>query len=137
MPRKRRDRPILDLVTVPTLEEIVVVTGTGRKIERREADALRVEQFAKLLADEIVDRLDLELRDETLLNAVDDRQLGRSLLLRLEQPLRFVEEPRVLERDAQAACQRLQQPHVGFRERMLALGVFQVNETGCSLARGQ
>ena len=56
-----------------------------------------------------------------LLHAVDDRELGVALLGLLEQPLRLVEQSRVLERDAHAAGERLEQTHVGLAEGMLAL----------------
>ena len=82
-----------------------------------------VEDLADLVADRVVDALDVELGGERLLHAVDDRELGGALLGLLEQALRLVEQPRVFQRDAHAVGQRLQQPHVGVAEGVLALHV--------------
>ena len=60
-----------------------------------------LEHLAQLVADEVDDRLEVELGGHALLDAVDDRELGGALLGFLQQPLRLVEEPRVLERDAE------------------------------------
>ncbi len=72
-----------------------------------------------LVADEIDDRLEIELGGEPFLHAVDDRELRRALVTLLEQPLRFVEEARVLQRDAHARGDRAEEPHLG-----IAVGVF-------------
>ena len=66
-----------------------------------------------LVADEVVHRLHVELGGEALLDAVDDRQLGGALVGLGQQSLRLVEQPRVLEGDAQARGERRQQAHVG------------------------
>ena len=62
-----------------------------------------VEDLADLVADRVVDALDVELGGQGGLHAVDDGQLGVALLGDLEQALGLVEETRVLEGDAQAA----------------------------------
>ena len=62
--------------------------------------------LAQLVADEVDDRLEVELRGHALLDAVDDRELGGALLGFLEQALRLVEEARVLQRDAHATRRR-------------------------------
>ncbi len=67
-----------------------------------------------LVADQLVHRLHVELGGQAFLDAVDDRQLGRSLVGLGQQALRLVEQPGVLERDAQAARERGQQPNLGF-----------------------
>ena len=51
------------------------------------------------VADQVVDRLRVELAGDRLLDAVDQRQLGVPLP-------RLVDQPRVLERDAEAAGER-------------------------------
>ncbi len=56
------------------------------------------EDFAQLVADEVDDRLEMKLGREPLLDRIDDLELGGALPLGLEQSLRLVEEPRVLER---------------------------------------
>ena len=67
-----------------------------------------------------------------LLDAVDDREFGVALLGLLQQPLRLVEQARVLAAPRPSRRQRLQQPHVGFAERVLALVVLRCDqaETG-------
>ncbi len=97
----------------------------GRPVVERDRHVLRAEDLADLVADEIDDRLEIELRGEPLLHAVDDRELGGALLALLEQALRLVEEARVLERDAHARRDGRKQAHLGFAEGVLALVVLQ------------
>src|SRR5437762_2452087 len=82
-----------------------------RGVIRTNADVATVEHLAQFVADEIDDRLEVQLRGHSLLNSVDHRKLGRSLLLGLEQPLRLVEEPRILERDPHACGHRADEPN--------------------------
>ena len=85
------------------------------------------------LADEVVHRLRVEPFGQALRTLVDDRAqlarccLGRSLL----------EQPSVLQRDAQAASERGQQPHVRVAERVLAVEVLQRDHAGRSVADDQ
>ena len=81
-------------------------------------DDLRVEDLLDLVADRVVDRLRLELARDRVLHAVDQRQLGVPLP-------RLVHQPRVLERHAQAARERLQQLLVGLAEGVLAVDVLE------------
>ena len=67
----------------------------GVEVEDADVDDLGVEDLLDLVADEVVHRLHVELAGEPLLDAVDERQLGVPLP-------RLVDQPRVLERDAQA-----------------------------------
>ena len=92
----------------PALDQVREVHEPGRLVEDRDVDALSVEDLLDLVADDVVDRLQVELAGERLLHAVDQRQLGVPLP-------RLVHQPRVLERDAQAGCERLQQLLVGCR----------------------
>ena len=85
----------------------------------------RFEHLAQLVADQVDDRLEVELGRHPFLDAVDQRQLGRALLGLLQQSLRLVEEARVLQRHAHAGRDRGQQPHLGLAERVLALVVLQ------------
>ena len=62
----------------------------------------RVEDRPDPLADELDDRLEVELLGERLADLVDDRELGGALVRLGQQPLRLVEQPRVLEGDAHA-----------------------------------
>ena len=66
-----------------------------RRVEDPDVDDLRVEDLLHPVSDEVVHRLRLELRGEAALHVVDQRELGVALP-------RLVEQPRVLERDAQA-----------------------------------
>ena len=88
------------------------VRPCGFEVEEADVDDLGVEDLLDLVADEVVHRLHVELGGEALLDAVDDRQLGGALVRLGQQALRLVEEPRVLERDAQARGERRQQPNV-------------------------
>ena len=96
------------------LEFVEVVDQVGLPIEQADSDVVGAEDVAELVADEVDDRLQVELRREPLLDAVDDLQFGGALLLGLEQPLRLVEQAGVVERDAHRVAQRRQQAHVGF-----------------------
>ena len=73
-----------------------------------DVDDLRVEDLAELVADEIVDRLQLELAGDRFLDAVDQRELGIPLP-------GLVEEASVLERDAEAGGERVEELDVGRR----------------------
>ena len=77
---------------------------------------LDVEDLLDLVADEVVHRLHVELGGEALLDGVDDRQLLRPLVRLGQQPAGLVEQPGVLEGDAQARGEGRQQPDVGFAE---------------------
>ena len=88
----------------------------GRLVEHRDRGDLGVEDRLDPVADGVVDRLLVELARDRLLHAVDQRQLGVPLP-------RLVHEPRVLEGDAQAPRQRLQELLVGVGEGMLPVDV--------------
>ena len=65
------------------------------------------------LADQLDDRLEVELLGEGQADLVHDRQLGSALIGLGEQPLRLIEQAGVLEGDAHARGQRGQQSDVG------------------------
>ena len=71
------------------------------------ANVTRLEDLAQFVANQVDDRLEVELGGHALLNAVDHRQLGGALFGFLEQPLRLVEETSILERHAHAIGDRL------------------------------
>ncbi len=91
---RRTAEPLAVLVVVRTQQLI------GRWVVPADADVAGLEHLAQLVADEVDDRLEVELGRHPLLDAVDHRELGGALLGFLQQPLRLVEEARVLERDA-------------------------------------
>ena len=84
-----------------------------------------VEDLGDLVAHEVIHRLHVDLRGQTLLDAVDDRQLGGALVALGQEALGLVEQASVLERDAQARCNRGKQPQVGIGERVQAVQVLQ------------
>ena len=71
-------------------------------IQDRDVDDLGVEDLLDPVADEVVGRLQPELLREPALYIIDERELGVALA-------RLLEQPRVLERDGQAAGERGQQ----------------------------
>ena len=75
-----------------------------------------VEDLGDLVADEVVHRLGVEPLGEALLDAVDDRQLGGALVALGEEPLRLVEQARVLEGHAHARGEGREEPLVGLGE---------------------
>ena len=79
-----------------------------------------VEHVPDPVADEVVHRLDVELRGEA--------PAGRSLMIASSACVaarRLVEQPGVLEGDAQAGRERRQQPDVGLAEGVLAVEVLE------------
>ena len=84
---------------------------------------VRVERLPHPLADELDQGLELELRRERLPDAVDGRELGDALP-------RLVDQLGVLERDAQAAGDRREQPLVRLAERVLAVEVLDRQDAG-------
>ena len=61
-----------------------------------DAEIGSIENFAQLVADQVDNRLEVQLRSEPLLDRVDDRELGIALLALLEQALCLVEQTRAL-----------------------------------------
>ena len=103
---------------------IGVVDHIGLRIVDAHVDVRLMEDFADLVADDVVDPLHVELGSKRLLHAVDDGELGGPLLALLEQALRLVEEPRVLERHAHARGDCAEQAHLRLAVDVLALVVF-------------
>jgi len=101
------------------LRQIVhrVITGNEQ--------ALRIENRAHLVADQIVNRLHVELRGKPLLNAVDDFQFGGALLHLPEQAARLGKQARILNRRAEVGGERAQEAHVrlAIQVRLLVLDI--------------
>ena len=106
-----------------SLDEIREPDRVRRAVDDRDVDDLGVEHVAQLVADEVVHRLEIDLRGKPLLDAVDDLELRGSLVRLGEQALGRVDQAGVLERDGKAACKRRQQAHVRVREGLLAIVV--------------
>ena len=68
------------------LDRVGEAQQTCLRVVDADVDDLRVEDVAELVADEVVDRLQLELAGEPLLHAVDERQLGNTLPCLVQQP---------------------------------------------------
>src|SRR5204863_51296 len=94
-----------------------------RGVDREDRDNLRVEDLGDLVADEVVHRLYVELLGQPALDGVDDGELGCSLIGLGEQALGLVKQACVLEGNAQAGCERGQQPDITVREGVLAVQV--------------
>ena len=77
-----------------------------------DVDDLRVEDVADLVADQLVHAAHLELLGQSLLDAVDDRELGSALVGLGEQALRLVEQSSVLECHAEARGERGEEPKI-------------------------
>ena len=68
------------------LDRVGEAQQTCVRVVDADVDDLRVEDVAELVADEVVDGLQLELAGETLLDAVDECQLGNALPCLVQQP---------------------------------------------------
>ena len=109
--------PLSVLVGVRIMDEL------GLRVVDPDAHVCVAEDFANLVADRIVDPLDVELGGERRLHAVDDGKFGVALLRLFQQPLRFVEQACVFERGAERGGDRGKEPNFRLAERMLALEI--------------
>jgi hypothetical protein len=124
----RGESPLFELCRadrhpLAVFEQIRVVDKPRLRVVDSDAHVGLVEDLADLVADRVVDPLHVELGGERLLHAGDDRELGRALLLGLEQALGLVEQARVFERDRHRVGQRGEEAHVGVDECILRLAV--------------
>ena len=87
-------------------------------VDDPDVDDLRVEDLLDPVTDELVHRLHLEVLGKAALHVVDEGQLGVALP-------RLLEQPSVLERDAQASRERREEAHVRVAERVLSVEVLQ------------
>ena len=83
--------------------------------------------LAHLLTDELDQRAQLQLRAQRLADLVDDRELGRLAA-------RLLEQPRVLEGDAEACSDGRQQSHVSLAEGALAVQVLERDDASRHVA---
>ena len=116
------------------IEEEHIANQIGFCIEQPDPNYVGSEYLFDLVADQIVDRLHLELRRQAFLDAVDNRQFGGALLGFLQQMLRFVEEPGVFERGAQRRGNRAEQTYFGVAVRILAFVIFDDNRSEHAVA---
>ena len=121
----QRDRVLVQ--PLASLDHVGEGEQPARLVVDGDADDLRVEHLADPVADEVVDRLRVELPGDRGLDAVDQRQLGVPLP-------GLLDEARVLERGADTAGERDEQPLVGVAERVLAVDVLQRDDPGRTAA---
>ena len=62
------------------VEEEGIANQVGFRIEKIDRHHVRIEYFANLVANQVVDGLHFQLRCQTFLHAVDDRELCVALL---------------------------------------------------------
>ena len=133
-----RDRRICDVSPSPyghgrlgpTLAVLVVVGEldlSGGLVVQRHIGDVGLERLAHPLSDQLDQRVEIELRRERLADAVDRCELGHALP-------GLVHEPRVVERDAQAARERRQQALVRFGEGVRPVGVLERDDAGRATA---
>ena len=97
---READRPTrLVLEPLAALDRVREVMRPGRLVEIADDDDLGVEDLPDLVADDVVDRLRVELAGDRRLDAVDQRELGVPLP-------GLVDEAGVVEGDAEAAGER-------------------------------
>ena len=89
----------IGLESLPALDQVGRDEQAGFVVEDGDVHDLGVEDLLDPVADEVVDRLRVELAGDRRLDAVDQRELGVSLP-------GLVDEAGVLERDAEAAGER-------------------------------
>ena len=99
------------------------------EVEHADVHDLGIEDLLDPVADQVVHRLHVQVLGEALLDAVDQGELGGALVGLGQQALRLVEEPRVLQRHAEAAGQRHQQPHIALRECVFMVQVLERDDT--------
>ena len=101
---------VLDVIREPDDVLGLVLEGHERDVGR--------EGLAHLLADQLEQRREVELRRDRLADPVDRVELRDTLA-------RLVDQPRVLERDAEAGREGRQQPHVAVGERVRPVEVLE------------
>ena len=104
--------------------------GRAAGIGQEDRAAVGAEQVLGVARDAVHHRGEVERRRDVAPDFGERRGLARAAL-------RLVEEARVLERDAHAVGERLQQAHVRVAERVLALHVDQVDQPARLVARDQ
>ena len=110
-----------------TLDRIRERDEPGRGLVHADVGDLRVENLLDLVADDVIDRLQLELAGERRLNPVDQRELGVPLP-------RLVHEAGVVEGHAEAARERGQEALVRLGEGVCPVEVLERDHPGRTTA---
>jgi hypothetical protein len=118
-PRTERDHVLRGGIAATLLDGVLEGDRLTGLVVEGDLDRPGLEDLPDALADEIDDRLELQLPGQRRPDLVDDGQLAGPLLGLRQQPFRLVEQAGVLERDAHARRERAQQPHIGVVERVL------------------
>ncbi len=103
---KPLDRDRLVLEPHPTLDDVREMDHPRVGVEDPDVDDLGVEDLLEAVTDQVVHGLGLEVLGQAALHRVDQGQLGVPLP-------RLLEQPGVLERDAQAPRQGREQARIG------------------------
>ncbi len=109
------------------LDRVWEADGARHLIGDADEDGVGAKDAAYALADELDDRVELELLRQCRTDLVHHCQFGVALLGLRQQALGLVEQPSVLERHAHAGCQRRQKPLVPIGERV-RLGPIDVDD---------
>ena len=99
-------------------------------VQNGDVHDLRVEDLLDLVAHDVVDRQQLELAGERLLDAVDQAELSIALA-------GLVDEARVVECDAEAPGKRAEELHVGVAERVLPVEILERDRSAAAAAGGE
>ena len=94
----------------------------------------RVEHFAQLISHQIHNGLEVQLGGESLLNGVDDLQLGDAFLLGFEEALGLVKETGIFEGSPQRGRDGGYQAQFGVSIGIFPLVVFKLNSPEHSVA---
>ena len=123
--------------TLAMFHAVEVLEEIGRGVVPGDAEVLALQHDTQLVAYQVDDRLEVKLRRHAFLDAVDHRQFGVALFGFLQQALCLVEEARILERNAHAVGERLQQPNVRHGKGVFLFHVEQVDEAARLVAGDQ
>ena len=107
----------------PVFDVVGELDHVGALIVQGHVDDVGLERLTQLVAEALDQDVEPQLLGDRLADVVHDRQLGRVLT-------RLLEQPGVLERDAQAARERREQPDVALAEGMLAVEVLERDDAG-------
>ena len=113
----------LDLEALAALDHVRKPEESGRLVVRRDADGLRVVDLVDLVADDLVDRLLVELGGNGGLDAVDQGELGVPLP-------RLVDQPGVFQRHAETVGERRQESLIRPAEGMRPIEVLEGDHPG-------
>src|SRR5215216_6934751 len=106
-------------------------------VEEINGSSLGVEDIADLISHQIINGLHIQFGGQPFLHTVNDRKFGSSLFRLAEQMLGLIEQTRVFESRAHAACKRLQEAYIRFTKRMFTLHITQDKYTACPVIHHQ